>query len=187
MTNHEQSPADNTPDFMVRFDGTQPEIDETEQAVVARGFSELVDELMRKHPDVSSAQGVGFDLLNSDQRWVVHVLPADEHEVRAPEHNYPDKALSLEFIDMFGDAQEEYLYELRDDVVRRKDLGAPGGDDFSNEADYQATLNAALEAAGTAQKGEDLERSMGLYDQPIGTAELTGLQVLILSGQLKPR
>jgi hypothetical protein len=187
MTNHEQNPADNTPDFMVRFDGTQPEIDETEQAVVARGFSELVDELVRKHPYASSGQGVGFDLLNSEQRWVVHVLPADEQGVRAPEHSYPDKALSLEFVDMFGDAQEEYLYELRDDVVRRKDLGAPGGDDFLNEADYQAALNVGIEAADTAQKGEELERSMGLYDQPIGAAELTGLQVLVLSGQLKPR
>jgi hypothetical protein len=125
-----------------------------------------------------------FVLKTNDQKWLVNCLSTAPESARSEEFNIPEKGVAIARIDEVGDEQEEFQYNFRDGVVRRMDLGKPGV--FMDDEDLDAAVQTAVEAVSDAAAGEDLERAMGYYDQPIGSAELDGVKALLSSGELTP-
>lgn len=198
MTSRESSPSSSLPDFVVPHDGTQSEIPALEQARVATKFSSLVGDLLLNH--ITSVEHythsedshlfLGLPV-GEDGRWSVTVQSRVEpHRGLAPSEQTP---CSINLQHMANGLKLEYLsYRLDSDgVVRRwtvDDMEARSqlqefdylSDEEMTDAEARTKARELLEQVSHEVLPNDrLEEEMGYNMQPVGLAEIEGLEAFL--------
>jgi hypothetical protein len=190
--------AEGIPEFVVPHDGTQPEVPDKEQALVAEKFFNLIDDTLLTHIE-------GVTPTSSGESRVVlgnfHKRPGAVYKLKItrPEDfvpidgiEYADQSLAVIEItrDLNGREKEQLSYRLgADGVVRRHTVedvrekrklerevyeleeeqrNADGEDSMSILEIYRRSRRQAA-------ANRKLERDMGVNRQPVGFEEITGL------------
>lgn len=186
------------PEFVVPHDGTQPEVADKEQALVAEKFFNLIDDTLLTHVEDVTATSSG------ESRLVLgnfHKRPEAVYKIKItrPEDFVPidgiehaDQSLAVIELtrDLNGREKEQLSYRLgADGIVRRRTVedlrekrqlergiyeleeeqrNADGEDSMSMLEIYRRSLRQAA-------ANRKLERDMGVNRQPVGFEEMTGL------------
>jgi hypothetical protein len=159
--NHDQFPAQtHMPDFIQKFDGSQPEVTSEDQTYVAKKFESFFDDTMLERiEDVHDANGnnpewprnrLSMRIANPDGQsgWVAQYVQQplqdrEDHDI--PAHQLPPKFIELAYVDSAGNVRDHFIYGLgSDNVVRRHDSGDIWGDQQDAEAAGLAEQRVAL-------------------------------------------
>jgi hypothetical protein len=200
---YESPQNNNLPDFVILHDGTQSEVSEREQAVVAEKLSNFVDDSLLNYPE-EVKHFAGYSRIPPSQKLYLEV-PIDETSswsviIESIQNDALDdfnpsmlkrKEIFLQRKDN-GYGREQLGYRLYEDgVVRRWD----GGDAYATiekEKElgiYQAPLEPGtpieevmIHAARNMRNlvefsipNAELEKQMGVQDQPVSLSELESL------------
>jgi hypothetical protein len=186
------------PEFMVPFDGTQPEASYAEREYVGVGFENLVSDLYLNYPSdtVATEQSAVLALMRIDndpnKKWNIVVSQQGEYmDVNAMEddpeyaelydHDPSDMTRAeLRLIRLVPGGYRSWAYRLAEDgTVRRID-------EETRQNGQQQQLDAFHTSLEDQIAGERLERDMGINNQPIGVAEMRGLEAFMYGGKLEP-
>lgn len=201
-TSGEFSQTSGTPDFMVLFDGTQPDVSESERRIVAQKFTSLYQDLLLNYASEVNSQSAWRP---GCVEWLHLEVPEDtgshwEGDLLTPappvdEMSNPAGYVQKRLIDIKhvvqGEVRNQYSYILTaDDVVRRYDSGdvyagkvlqEALGEDLSSllEADKNKTLEEVeagfRDPVGYAIEKERAEEDARRNNQPVGLTEIEGL------------
>lgn len=196
------------PDFVVPHDGTQPEVTDTEQALVADKFSSLVDDTMLAHIEdiTSTSAGESRVVLGSFRRepglvWKLKITRAEDFEPLEGVEYADQKLAVIELTrDMDGRAKEQLSYRLgADGVVRRhtvEDVEKKRKHDRefyvldeaqrnTGDEDSMSTEELYRQKRREAAANRKLERELGVNMQPVGFEEITSLTDFISDMKLE--
>jgi hypothetical protein len=186
------------PEFVVPHDGTQPEVPDKEQSLVAEKFFNLVDDTLLTHVEdvTSTSSGESRVVLGSFRKepGVVYKLkitrPEDFIPIDGIEHADQSLAVIELTRDINGRDKEQLSYKLgADGVVRRhtvEDLREKRKlereiyelEEEQRNADSEDAISMVEVFRRTrieATANRELERDMGVNRQPVGFEEMTGL------------
>jgi hypothetical protein len=200
MTDNELPQPLHTPDFMQPFDATHEVVSMKEQLDVAENFTVLVDDLLEKSVDTVSTSA--FDPNEIPRAAAKLSMPWNDlmaeitvmkqaymaNSSNDANRNIPESSIGIELIDSNANYRTEYQYRMLNGVVVRSDyedmhllddaVDAPEAE-MSDRDLGEMLLSKSFEGLDN----EELERDMGLNDQPIGMAELNGLKDFVTSAK----
>lgn len=181
-----KEPSDNL-DFIKPFGNQEESLTDAEKMEAAFNMSALVDDLLLKFADHTKIDD------HTDMKVAVLQLkiPLDDNEkisISVESHSYDDGSMrKLIFLtDNKSYTKHRYHMESRDEVLRYdQDASEPGEIDLiladihnSDTIDEEA-LKGFIARTKNASKNQQLERRLGVNDQPVGPGEIDELTQLL--------
>lgn len=197
-TMHEMRSAEELLEIRQPFDGSQPEIEEGEQLAAALAFEQLSEDLMLRHMAYVGTKNYysGKDSQTSEALLLLEIPASDGSKLEilvATAHDTSDDGspIPLDVKLMPFDARRRVrealvCYQLSSDRRRVTRYDAPRSE---NPGKAQPFLGHSAVAPDftEATHNRDLERDMGLNDQPVGPDEIEKLKQLLGNATPKSR
>ena len=170
-------------DFIKPFENQEESLTDAEKMEAAYKLSALVDDLLLKFADHTKIDD------HTDMKVAVLQLkiPLDDNEkisISVESHSYDDGSMrKLIFLtDNKSHTKHRYHIESRDEVLRYdQDASEPGEIDLIHNSDTidEESLKGFIARTKNASKNQQLERRLGVNDQPVDPDEVGRLAQLL--------